>query len=504
MASDNSHPFLMDRRTYLTVAGGAAASTPFVGTAAADGHEYNVTVDIVEAGADNTGQEPINPILEDIFNEYGDDVYVKFPEGEYAMDSQFRLTGFNDVAFVGDNATIVPTDDFDMSRPRLFRLGIYYEPGTDLLFEGFTVDFTASDTGMRVIEAQITTDLTVRDIRVEGEHDSGRIGPALFDLLNDDGRGLIERFEIPDGGEFSKNTSGDIARGPTGILVSSSHKGTLRFRDCVVGPFPDNGLYAASGTGRVLVQGGRFENSNIASVRLGGDGSKIRDATVVVDQNRSEDVNQRGIRLDYGSNLWVENVNVQLAEPNGHAITVMNDVESARIEGTSVTIGDRINHGIVVYSEAGPTDIVRTDIEINGGGYAIQITGEDAGTVVCEHVTVTGDASGEGGRSAIWCGRNNCEFRALDIDQPGTNDRRAIVVWGDDCLLVFGNYVARDFPIVNKGSGTRIYDLSAASYDNREALWLKDGQDIEIVRNELENGIRNDGATIAKQYGNVY
>lgn len=505
MVTRESQADALCRRSYLRFAGGAVACASLAGTpvAAKDESDYDMVVDVVEEGGDNTGQEPINPVLEQVCGDSLNSVLYKFKPGRYAMDRQFRLFDFTEVGFKGDGATIVPTDDFDMSRPRMFRLGTADRPGTDLWFEGIDFDYTASDTGLRAIEAQVRDDLEVRDVHVSGQHDSGTYGPALFDVLDSDGTGIVERFEAPDGGEYSSNTPGDIETGPTGVLVTNYHSGTIRFKDCVVGAFPDNGLYAAGGNGRVLVEGGRYENSNVASIRIGGDESEIRGATVVVDRNRPEDVTQRGIRLDNGDDLVVDDVTVTLEKPDGAAITVLGEVGSARIQNTSVTVGDRVNPGIVVYPDTGPVDVVGTDVEINGGGYAIDVI-EQGGAVTCENVNITGSATGEGGRSAIWCGRDGCEFRSLNIDQHGGDDRRAITVFGNDCLLVYGDYRTTNFPIVNHGNDTKIYDLTAEASDGTEALWLKDGEGIEIVRNVLHNGIWNDGAEIEKQYGNEY
>jgi hypothetical protein len=121
----------------------------------------------------------------------------------------------------------------------------------------FRLDQTAPDTGIRVIETVVEDGLEVRDITVSGEHDSGTWGPGRFAISDPDGSGLVEGFEVPDGGAWEDETpnAGNLWRGPSGI-VSNINRGTLRFADCVLGGFPDNGLYAAGSTGKIIVDGG--------------------------------------------------------------------------------------------------------------------------------------------------------------------------------------------------------------------------------------------------------
>lgn len=496
--------FTTSRRRFLSALGaGVAAPAVMTGTSeAAVEDQYGTVYDIVEdGGADNTGGESITPILRDLCD---DDTLIKFPPGEYYMDEQFRFTGFENFGLVGDDATLVPANyyDFDGPQYRLFRLGIYYSPGRDLRVEGFTVDLTADDTGIRAIEAQVSDGLVVRDIRIEGQHDSGTFGPALFDVTDPNGTGVIERFYAPDGGAYSDETPGDLWRGPTGILVSTSHEGTVRFKDCYVGAFPDNGLYAVT-DGRVVVEGGTYKNSQAASIRLGGDGCTVDGATVKVDDWRPGDTNQRGIRLDEGSDLRVENSAIILDKPNGHAISVMNDVDSARIHNSRIVIGDEVNHGIVVSPYAGPTTITNSAIEINGGGNAIQINGSDAGRVLCQYVDITGNASGNSWRHAIKCNRNDCEFRVVDITQNGTNYRRGIEVNGDDCLVYKGQFETTHHPIIVNGARTWIEGITAASSDGYQAIRLNDqSYDATIKNNELANGILDKGSSGLSFYGN--
>ena len=78
------------RRGFLSGVGAAGGGViGLFGTAAGSDIEdnYRTVIDVVEAGADNEGNESITPTLRE---HRGNDTLLKFPEGRYYMDSQFR------------------------------------------------------------------------------------------------------------------------------------------------------------------------------------------------------------------------------------------------------------------------------------------------------------------------------------------------------------------------------------------------------------------------------
>ncbi|WP_369335337.1 right-handed parallel beta-helix repeat-containing protein [Halostella sp. PRR32] len=473
--------------------------------------EYDTVIDMVEAGADNTGSEPITDVLK---AHRGDDTLLVFPPGRYYMDEQFRFTGFENFGLLGNDATLVPANyhEFDGPQYRLFRLGVDYSPGRNLLVEGFTVDQTATDTGIRVIDTFVADGLEVRDITVDGYHDSGTWGPGLFNITDPDGSGIVEGFKAPDGAAWVDETpnAGNLWRGPSGI-IANQNRGTLTFRHCVLGPFPDNGLYASGGTGTVVVEGGIFKNSNAANVRIGGDSSRVEWVTVEVDDARPQDTSQRAIRLENGDGLRVEGAAVRVTNPmpTSHAISVMNTCEGTRIENSTIDIsGDEINQGIVVSPDAGETVIVDTDITHDTtGGYPIWIRESDrTDQVLCEHVTVSGQAGDDGGfRDGIRCERDNCRFNAVTVTQPSDVDRNALVNTGDDCRIYKGEYRASQYPIVDLGSGTVVREVHAESYDGNEGVLLYDQcENAALKKNTLVNGVKDNGCDGLVMWGNTF
>ncbi|MEY7851010.1 right-handed parallel beta-helix repeat-containing protein [Natrarchaeobius sp. A-rgal3] len=489
----------------------AAASTPV----AAFHEDYENVVDVTEAGADDTGEESITPVLEDL---RADNTAFYFPEGRYYMDSQFRYTGFENIGFFGHDATLVPANyhDFDGPQFRLFRLGVDYNPGRELRFEGFDVDQTAPDTGIRVIEATISRDLQVRDVTIEGEHDSGTWGPGMVAVSDPDGQGVVERFRAPDGGRHADETpnAGNVWRGPIGI-EANTNVGRLEFSDCELGGFPDNGLYAVNDEGTVVVDGGRFANSNGANVRLGGEGSEIRDATIEVDRTRSYDNSQRGIRLENGDDLRVTGVDVTITspQPTSHAIAVMNTCQRSRIEDASIELrGEDVNHGIVVSPEAGYSHVVDCEIvHETAGGYPLWIRETDKqDRVLVELTDISGEAgvTGAGFRDGIRCGRDDCRFSHVTVDQPGRDgaDRNGLVVTGDDVTIYRGEFRASQYPYVDQGNGNHLRNSEAESdADGLEGVRLYPGIEGPAFRvNRIVNGIDDLGASDVLTWRNTY
>ncbi len=508
----------LSRRTCLRgiaatgVAGGLFGSGAGGAAAASDPRRYfdrfDTVVDVVEAGADDTGRESVSSLLRDLC---ADDTLLVFPPGRYYLDEQVRFTGFDNFGLAGNDATLVPADyhDFDGPQYRLFRLGVHYSPGTDLLVDGFTVDQTAPDTGIRAFDAVVDDGLEVRNVAVEGYHDSGTWGPGRFNVLDPEGSGVVERFEAPDGAQWESETpnAGNIWRGPTGVVANMTG-GTLRFVDCELGGFPDNGLYASGGSGRIVVDGGRFENSNGNSVRVGGTDSLVRGATVRVDETPRGFGSQRGVRIQNAENVRVEDTSVTVTASNGGstAVVVENSAGESWFEGLDLTVDvDVPTSAMTVAPEAGFTTIYRSGIELRGpGGYGVRLEGADGSAGAnLELLDIVGDVGDEGARSAIRNTRDGVRFGGVTVDQPGGTKRYALVNEGDDCTVYEGDYVASRYGVLDAGTGTWISSVYARSYGDRGAIALHDDSaDVYLKNNTLRGGYDDYGCDGLKTVGN--
>ncbi|WP_233710769.1 hypothetical protein [Natronococcus pandeyae] len=448
---------------------------------------------MVDAGADPEGNESVSSVVQE---HIGDDTLLKFPEGEYYMDSQVRLTNFENVGIVGDNATLVPAnyDEFDGPQYRLFRLGTSNRPGRDLQFGGFTVDQTASNTGIRVISAEVEDGLSVRNVYIHGVHDSGTWGPGLFNITDPDGSGHVYCFRAFDGGIHIDETPNDGRwRGATGIILNENHRGQLTFESCVLGGFPDNGLYASGSNGEIDVEGGWYENSGTASIRLSGARGSIKEAIAVVDENPEWVNGQHAIRLDRGDRYEIENVTVDAPNPNGEAVRIMRNVDATEITNTRISVGEGNSSAVRIDSGTGAVDVENSEVEIDGDAYAFRILGEDDGTVELRDVDITGDADGSPIRHAIYCERNGCRFHGISVDQPGGNNRAALELFGDDYVIADSEFETTHVPItVNGSDNVRVENNYSRSYEGRHSFQITDDSgSVSFENNDFPGGVRD-------------
>jgi hypothetical protein len=500
------------RRAFLAGVGVALGTAVTSGTAGAYHDQYD-PVDVVDAGAANDGSESITGILEDLA--YGnDEVALEFPPGEYLMDRQLRFTDFDSFAMFGDDATIrpAPADEFE-GPARLFKLGTGYAPGDWVRIEHVDFDFTEPNTGLRALQVQ-ANDLYVNDVNAIGKHDTGTWGPFLFDVLDPDAIAVVKNLSAPDGGEYTVNTAGEHypttvgGGGPTGIIVGPSHEGKLWFKHCELGGFPDNGLYSSADEGTVVVYGGEYRNSNVANIRLDGQHNYVKHVTIEVNETRENDGNQRGIRLDDGSDFWIYDTEIRMPSCSGEAIRVTNGADDTTIQEVSIAIDDDedAEDAISVSGGAGRVVVFDSEIEVRSGGQAIDLEpADDFEPALVEDVTITGEADGGyGGAHAIRCERDGSRFYDLTVDQPGDDYRRALAVAADDCIVAFGEYRSTHHPIVNAGEGTGILGLEAEAYNGNEAIKLYETDDVSIYDNVLHEGIDDVAEGSAEVYANSY
>lgn len=350
--------------------------------------QYETIVNVVDAGADNTGRRPINNILE---AEYGDDTLLYFPSGEYVLDDIFDIERLSNLALIGDGAKIRPPQGYT---GYLFSLGSR-SGARDLWVEGIDFDFTAPNTGARPIHATVEDGLLVRDVAVYGRQDVN-YDCMRFDITTETGSGHVERLRLPDGGNAKYMN--------TGIYVGQKSVGTLSFVDCEVAGWPDNGLYASPARGPVHVLGGHYENNGIAGVRVSGD-SRVRNVTVRCDSTRSGLENMRGIRLRAGRDIVVENVRVEM-----QAVTESDG---------AIVMAEWFEDGVVKNS------VIRTDADRVPALLAKRPTPKVANTlsqsgsrnINVGNVRVTGRAAQEAAINIS--NRDNCVLQDICITQRG-------------------------------------------------------------------------------------
>ncbi|WP_267642348.1 right-handed parallel beta-helix repeat-containing protein [Haloarchaeobius amylolyticus] len=408
----------LTRRDYLraaSVAGISAAA--FSGATTASGQTAAGTAEptvynVVEEGADPTGQEPIDPVLGRLEH---DNAVLEFPNGRYKIQD-FNMYGRENFTLrgIGDDVVLVPSEDYNRD---------YWLQGwhmRNFTFENFTIDNSATDCGP-CISFGAHDNLLVRNVTKVGYHDTDSTAFGFY-VLDEDGQGLVENLVMRDG---------SIPVAPVGVYTAST--GKLVFRDCEIEGFGNNGLYASTGTGPIGVEGGVYKNNLRSQVRLGAPGSYVRDAEVVVDASpdkvREDWVpNYRGIRIsDNPGPVTVENCEVKMLRGRGFG-GIVN-----AFDGGSVTVRDTNIHVGADYlmywnDDTAPAVYVDqpSDWEQSGQG----------GERLFENVSITGSGDAFGRNPVVLLFRGNNTFRNCCIQQTGT-DRDGIETWNIDHEVTF-------------------------------------------------------------------
>ncbi|MFW5978157.1 MAG: hypothetical protein ACOCP2_02855 [Halohasta sp.] len=381
-------------------------------------------IDITDEGADSTGERPIDSALESAAT---DGAVLHFPRGTYRLEDTWEFADFGSFEMFGPEATIVPPEGFD---GQLFRLKSRDRPAT-FRIEGFEFDLTAEGTGGRVLDAQLNSELVVRDLSVTGTSSRGS-NVVRLDVTDPDGTGLVERLSLPDGAVSGPDISG--------CYIGNRNRGDIRFVDCHIEGFPDNGLYADPPGGRMLVEGGEYANNGVSSVRVRPE-SVVDGVHVRCDRAPEGFGNMRGIRLSNYSPeaevppAVVKNCTVELTEVTGSdgAIELAENLPAGEIYDTQIRLDV---DGVPALRAKAPAGSVGE--------------GEGPTGLRCENVRITGSGGRE---AAIYIDdRDDCRFESLCVHQTG-RERNGIELIGSD-----GNVVRESFfditgePILLRGS----------------------------------------------------
>ncbi|MWG33843.1 hypothetical protein [Halomarina oriensis] len=347
---DERSPMPVDRRSYLRLAGAAVAgagllTAPDVAAAATEYHgfTFSTTVDMVEdAGCDPTGGTDCSTIIEDAA---ADDTLLVFPEGEYRIANPVVLDGYTTVGVRGEGeATFAWDSGFDRNK------SFAVEATDEFYYEGIDWDITAKNCAPGLY-FEVDSRAHVEDLEVVGRGDG--TANALNPFVRDpDGTAVIRNFVAKQGSDWDET-------GRVGALVFRESEnvprnvGTIRFEDCHMEEFENNGIYAAASGGPIQVVGGTYRNNNRASLRFSGPESFVEDAVVEADLS-TVDPDSNATTTDNPVNLrpiWWQNSFGR----NGGEI---RDTEVVVAEGTNSA------GGVVFRRQSGACTVRDTSIEI--------------------------------------------------------------------------------------------------------------------------------------------
>jgi hypothetical protein len=359
-------------------------------TPTVDETEYEAVVNVADAGADTSGEDPVDSILKE---HVGDDTLLYFPSGRYRL-GEWEATGYRNLGVVGDDATLVPPDG---KRNYWLMLGDLRE----FLFSGFTIDCRRDRVAPVTYLSVSGGRNVVRNVAVRGH----RRAPTTAFEVAAESEGADLRFEsvaLPDG-----STNGHA------IYVFPRSVGKLTFRNCRVEHWKE-GLYGAYHRGPLRILDGYYANNGIEQVRVGGGtaGALVRGVTVRVDNPKQPEhkPNMRGIWAEEGGHVRIEDCDIAITDLGG------------TYSSGAIVVGKQFGEVVVTNTE------IRTDADAYGlhvrnpidsmQGQTVPSMGSlpDRTRFRARNVRISGSA--KSGTAVRANRRDDCRFEGLCIRHP--------------------------------------------------------------------------------------
>jgi hypothetical protein len=430
-------------RRRIVQALGAAGVLGLLGWTAVDGlafgdelgSEYANTVDIVEAGADNTGTQPIDDVLESVV---ADDTMVVFPPGTYRMEREFSYQNGRDVALVGKRGsaqtTLLVRPSFQDSN--LFDFGASAGFAVDgLRIQGFSIDMTARGAGACFLWAYAHGGVLVEDIVVDGVL-QGELPPGKgeillrLDVIDERGTALLKDISAPDGGEYFG--SGEPS---TGIYIGGLHAGSVTIENCEMSGFQDNGVYTSAASeagGSVVIRGGRYANNDISNVRVGGGETLVEGVSIVQDSVAGMIYNNpRGLFARDG-NATVRDTTIEYHEGDSMAIQVGPAMGAVELENVRV---HQTTDNITLLCQSNSSSVEATGLVVVVEGSGRQVLYAEGGRI---RITNSCIQAPDGTRDGLLFNSVDARVSNSIVNVSGTPIRGAEtsnISYGGDCTL---------------------------------------------------------------------
>lgn len=298
---------------------------------------------VAETGCDPTGAESCADAIESAARAGR---ALEFPSGRYRIDRPLSVEADGPVGFLGPEARLVPEQGFNDMVLSADAPGVWVD--------GLDVDIRAPETTAG-LSVTAETWFRVDDVTYHGRGDHpARKAPFAFDLVirEPQGYGLARGLTATQGTAIGHYDNG---AGRGGIWVGPPNQGTVRIENCRLAEFANNGVYGSRTAGNVEVIGGVFRNNNVASLRLGGQGSFVRDAHVEIDVDAYEGPRTRlddqfatrGIVVEQGPTTNIKppgaairncTLAVHSTPANGAAISAWSTARTLSIVDTTITV----------------------------------------------------------------------------------------------------------------------------------------------------------------------
>ena len=475
-SNDSTGKQLLNRRSYLQLSAAAVGTVAAGSSAAAAAGSKKKTVNIVDAGADQNGSQPVTSLLEKVA---GDNTRVVFPKGTYKINSTSftNLDGFELVAPKG--ATLVPASKGKTTM--LFRLC------KNLRFEGFTVDTSASNTAVEVGVQVVGGKNVIKDYHLKGRQDISPMSKGFWVKCERKDTDLtFDNIYLGDGAEDGGQGIGMFLFPSKNFANKGADGGSITLKDMHVEGWNHEGVYGSPHRGKLTVIGGLYKNNCEEQLRVGGGNygqqAHVKDVTIVVDDPPSylgagipapnPRRNFRGLWCEEGDGLLVEDCDIHIgkvplaAAHSSGAICIHKQYGRATIKNTNISV------------DMDKTPAIKVQRPQSSFNAYIQPSMDHLPpkwTVNIENVSMTGSANG--GAAVLAEGRKDVSLKNCCIQQTGTN--RAGVEYKSAGGKVIDSTINTDGKaIISGGSNVQTQNVSKDGTCKVPNLKPKNGQKI--------------------------
>ncbi|OYR38156.1 hypothetical protein DJ82_12855 [Halorubrum sp. Ib24] len=260
---------------------------------------FEERVDAVDdLGWDPNGLLPVDDSLVESFDR---DVLIEVPPGEYKILESIREEGVSNWGIRGAGEERM---DVRFTTNEDTRVDFQLLSASDILLDNF-----AFDQGDRFDRAMgmtlfVEDNLLLHNVEKAGANtseDPDGVKAIALSVIDPNGTALVDTFVRTGPVEFLPFPENEIC-----IFTGRAHHGTVTYRNLEIHNAGENGVYASKCPGNVHVEGGFYKNNRNDSIRISGEGSYVKGATVVIDSsdyhpdNRGRDGQMRGIRMQSG------------------------------------------------------------------------------------------------------------------------------------------------------------------------------------------------------------
>lgn len=401
--------------------------------------QYDTVLDAVDdLGLDPEGDAAIDDALRPALTRQS--TLVEFPPGEYRFDQGFELRSVTDLGLVGrgDGPGAVRFRTPATDGRYFLRTG----GGRNLLIENVTFDYGEGDGSIGLFPV-VEDGLAVRDVTFAGFNptaDDGGVDNLAPAVTGPDGVGVVEGLRRTGPTHITTHQRVGNDKNHGCVYVDARHEGTLYVRHSRIENTGTNAIYATHCPGDTRVERCWFGNNNQTSLRLGGNGSHVRDCVFWLHtdhahpDNVGDFINPHAIVWETGefgqAGGAIENCRfhwekgpresspVVWVDGSAGRMALRNSLVVSDIDGVRPLRFDTPREPRLGVTPERPWDVTVEDVTVRGraGGdwAALRIRGRDGSVVRNAYVGLDGDCDGIHVLDAA-----DCRVTDVDVDVGG-------------------------------------------------------------------------------------